>query len=266
MMPWSGFVVVEAAEARLQRIGRSVADSDLVFEWSRRLWLPISRSPRLFPTMVRLQRRRKNVPASPGVAIVIDGFPRSANTFSARAFEFANPGVVVSHHMHAPASILLGVQHRIPTVVLIRPPVDAVLSEVIREPRKRLRRALVEWNSFYGLVRPVLDQVVVADFATVTSDYSLVIDEVNRRWGTSFEAYRNTPDSDNEVFAVIEATARSRGKTGSRLETQVPRPSQTRAKQKPALQAELDRPGLRPLVDQAQKLYAEFLAVAPRPS
>jgi len=77
MMPWSGFVVVEAAEARLQRIGRSVADSDLVFEWSRRLWLPISRSPRLFPTMVRLQRRRKNVPASPGVAIVIDGFPRN---------------------------------------------------------------------------------------------------------------------------------------------------------------------------------------------
>ena len=243
-----------------------MADSDLVYEWSRRLWLPISRSPRLFPAMVRMQQKRRNLPASPAVAIAIDGFPRSANTFSARAFEFANPGVVVSHHMHAPANILLAVSHRIPTVVLVRPPVDAVLSEVIREPRKRLRRGLVEWNSFYGLVLPVLDQVVVADFATVTSDYSLVIDEVNRRFGTSFQSYRNTPEADEKVFAAIEAAARSRGKTGSRLETQVPRPSQARAKQKPALQSELDRPELRALVEQAQKLYAEFLAVAPRPS
>ena len=97
-----------------------VADSDLAFEWSRRLWLPISRSPRLFPVMVRMQRKRRNVPASPAVAIVIDGFPRSANTFSSRAFVFANPDVVVSHHMHAPANILLAVRHRIPTSSSIR--------------------------------------------------------------------------------------------------------------------------------------------------
>jgi hypothetical protein len=243
-----------------------VADSDLVYEWSRRLWLPISRSPRLFPSMVRMQKKRRNVPASPSVAIVIDGFPRSANTFSARAFQFANPDVSVSHHMHAPANILLGVRYRIPTVVLIRPPVDAVSSEVIREPRKHLRRSLIEWNSFYGLVQPVLDQVVVADFATVTSDYAVVIDEVNRRFGTSFETYQNSPESDEAVFAEIEDAARSRGKTGSRLETQVPRPSTTRAKRKPALETELEGPELRALVEQAQKLYAEFLAVAPRPS
>jgi hypothetical protein len=216
--------------------------------------------------MVRMQQKRRNFPASPAVAIVIDGFPRSANTFSARAFQFANPGVAVSHHMHAPANILLGVRYRIPTVVLIRPPVDAVLSEVIREPRKRLSRGLIEWNSFYGLVQPVLDQVVVADFATVTSDYAVVIDEVNRRFGTSFEPYRNTPEADEAVFAEIEAAARSRGKTGARLETQVPRPSKARAERKPGLQTELERPELRPLVEQAQKRYAEFLAVAPRPS
>jgi hypothetical protein len=265
MMVRYGFVVVEAAGAR-KGLDVRVADSDLVYEWSRRLWLPISRSPRLFPSFVRTQRRRRNVPASPAVAIAIDGFPRSANTFSARAFELANPHVAVSHHMHAPASILLGVRYRIPTVVLIRPPVDAVLSEVIREPRKRLRRALIEWDSFYGLVEPVLDQVVVADFATVTSDYAVVIDEVNQRFGTGFAPFRNTPEADEAVFAVIDATARSRGKTGSRLETQVPRPSKVRAERKPELRAELERPELRPLVEQAEKLYAEFLAVAPRPS
>ena len=243
-----------------------MADSDLAFEWSRRLWLPISRSPRWFPSMVRLQRKRRNRPAKPGDQIVIDGFPRSANTFSSRAFLFANPGTPVSHHMHAPANVLLAVRYGLPTVVVVRTPVDAVMSEVIRQPRKRLRRGLLEWNSFYGTVLPVLDRVVVADFATVTTDYSVVIEAVNRRFGTTFAAYRNSPESDEAVFASIEAGARSRGKVGSRLETQVPRPSQERAERKNALESELARPELRPLLDRAAALYAEYLAVAPRPS
>ncbi|HEX4491499.1 MAG TPA: hypothetical protein VH914_09870 [Acidimicrobiia bacterium] len=241
-----------------------MADSDLAFEWSRRIWLPISRSPRAFPWYVRAQRRRRNVPAVPPVQIAIDGFPRSANTFSSRAFMFVNPDVKVSHHMHAPASILLAAQHNIPAIVVIRSPRDAVLSEVIREPRKRLKRGLLEWNSFYGLVRPVLGQVVVADFTTVTSDYAVVIDEVNRRYGTSFAPYVNSPERDEEVFASIEAGARARGKSGSRLERQVPRPSKERAEHKAALQAELDAPDLRPLVERGESLYADFAAVAPR--
>jgi hypothetical protein len=244
-----------------------VADSDLAFEWSRRLWMPVSRSPRLFPWLVRAQRRRRNnLRAARGIDIVIDGFPRSANTFSARSFEFANPAARASHHMHTPANILLGVRYGIPAVVLIRKPEDAVPSEVIREPRKSVRRALLEWNSFYARVLPLLDQVVVADFATVTTDYSVVIDEVNRRFGTSFVPYRNSAEADEQVFAAIDARARSRGKSGSRLESQVPRPSTTRAEQKPRLQAELGRGDLRPLLARAQALYAQFAAVAPRPS
>ena len=47
------------------------------------------------------------------------------------------------------------------------------------------------------------------------------------------------------------------GKSGSRLETQVPRPSKERAERKAALQAELARPELRPLVERAQSLYAD---------
>ena len=145
--------------------------------------------------------------------------------------------------MHAPANVLLAVRYALPTIVVIRTPVDAVLSEVIRQPRKRLRRGLLEWNSFYATVRPVLDRVVVADFATVTTDYAVVIDEVNRRFGTNFVAYHNSAEADEAVFASIEAGAGA-GKSGSRLETQVPRPSKERADRKAALEAELERPEL----------------------
>jgi hypothetical protein len=243
-----------------------VLDSDVVFEWSRRVWYPLSRSPRLFPWMVRAQRRPNHHPAGPDDQIVIDGFPRSANTFSSHAFSFANPGVRMSHHMHAPANILLAVRHGVPTIVVIRNPADAVLSEVIREPRKRLRRALTEWISYYTLVRRVVDHVVLADFAVVTSDYAFVIAEVNRRFNTNFNLYHNSPESDQMVFESIEATGRAKGWTGTQLDLQVPRPSRQRVSHKAALQAELARPELRGLLERAEALYGELLAVAPHPS
>jgi hypothetical protein len=243
-----------------------VSESDVAFEWSRRLWYPLSRSPRLFPWMVRAQRRPNHHSADPDDQIVIDGFPRSANTFSSRAFSFVNPGVRMSHHMHAPANILLAVRHGVPAIVVIRRPADAVLSEVIREPRKRLKRALAEWVSYYSLVKHVVDHVVIADFAVVTTDYAFVIAEVNCRFGTSFNLYHNSPESDQAVFDSIESTNRARGRTGMRLETRVPRPSAERLPRKAALQPELARPELLRLLERAEFLYEELLAVAPHPS
>jgi hypothetical protein len=214
--------------------------------------------------MVRAQRKRRNRPARPTDQIVIDGYPRSANTFGSRAFLSVNPGVVASHHMHAPANILLAARYRLPTIVVLRTPVDAVLSEVISHPRLSLRRGLLEWNSFYATILPVLDQVVVGEFSVVTSDLAIVIEAVNRRYDTSFVPYRNSPESDDNVFAWIEARARARGKSGARLEAQVPRPSAERSDRKAALKAELERPELRPLVERAQSLYAQLAVVAPR--
>ncbi len=266
MIPRFGEAQVEAARHSRKAETIELADADLRFEMSRRLWLPLSRSPRWFPVMVRLQRRRRNREARPGDEIVIDGFPRSANTFSSRAFLFANPDVHASHHMHAPANILLAVKYEVPVVVVIRAPADAVISEVIRQPRKRLRRGMIEWESFYRTVRPVLDRIVVAEFGTVTSDFAVVIDEVNRRFGTAFVPYHNSSESDQAVFDSIESGARARGKSGHRLERQVPRPSAARADQKGALLEALHEPALRPLLERAEALYAEFVAVAPRSS
>jgi hypothetical protein len=214
--------------------------------------------------MVRAQRKRRNRPARPTDQIVIDGYPRSANTFATRALMSANPGVAASHHMHAPANILLAARYKLPTIVVVRAPVDAVLSEVISHSRLSLRRGLLEWNSFYATALPVLDQIVVGEFSVVTSDYAIVIEAVNRRFGTHFVPYHNSAEADEAVFASIEAGARARGKSGTLLEQQVPRPSTERADRKAALRAELERAELQPLVEQAQSLYAQFAAAAPR--
>ncbi|MGH3926844.1 MAG: hypothetical protein ACRDTT_28930, partial [Pseudonocardiaceae bacterium] len=155
------------------------------FDLKRSARTRLARSPRFFPLIVRGRRTRlAGLLATRNSDIVIDGPPRSANTFSVQAFRTVNPAVCVAHHMHAPAHVLLGVRLGLPVIVVLRPPRDAVLSEVVREPRKTIRRALAEWISFYDTVESVLDSIVVAEFRIVTSNYAVVIEAVNERFGT----------------------------------------------------------------------------------
>lgn len=59
--------------------------------------------------------------------IIIEGFPRSANTFSVLAFTLTlRRNVFVTSHFHAEAKVLQGVKFGIPVIVLIRHPVDAL--------------------------------------------------------------------------------------------------------------------------------------------
>lgn len=238
----------------------------LAFDLSRgaRMWM--ARSPRLLPLMMHGRRAR----VAPFLVdarseLVIDGPARSANTFSVQAFRMANPSTRMAHHMHAPGHILRAVRIGVPTIVLLRRPRDAVISEVIREPRKSVRRALLEWISFYEGVAPVLDRVVVANFDLVTSDYATIIDAVNRRFDRSFVPYRNGALADTHTFAVIEGNARARGKTGLVLESQVPRPSDQRGRDRARLEQRYDGPAHCRLVTRAARLHALFAAAAPRP-
>src|SRR5262245_32533170 len=54
---------------------------------------------------------------------IIEGFPRSANTFAATAFQLAQTKPVrVAHHLHVPSQIIAGARWGIPTIVLVRDP------------------------------------------------------------------------------------------------------------------------------------------------
>lgn len=224
-------------------------------------WMGISRSPRWFPALVRVQRRDLE-PCGPHHDLVIDGFPRSGNTFATHAFLSVNPQARVSHHMHTPANVLRALEFGVPALVLIRPPADAVLSEVIREPRKSVPRGLQEWLSFYETVRPYLDRVTVAPFSAVTSAYDKTLTVLNERSGTAFAIYVNSPATDAAVLAGIDERARARGKAGERLERQVPRPSVSRAVHKREMVTHFDEPRTRVLLERAVALHAEYLDAA----
>ena len=122
--------------------------------------------------------------------VVIDGYTRSASTFAVYAFQVAQPEPVrMAHHLHAPAQLMEASRRGLPTVMVIREPRGAVLSQVVREPGVDLLDAVWAYSRFHESLAACRDAFVVADFDEVTHDFGSVVRRMNARYGTSYGVF-----------------------------------------------------------------------------
>jgi hypothetical protein len=137
--------------------------------------------------------------------IVIEGFPRSANTFACFAFIMSQPNIVkIAHHMHAPAQIIRAINMNIPTIVLIRKPDDAILSMIISKQFKiDITSALKLYISFYQSIAKYKEYIVVAKFEEVTQKFDLTIRRVNQKFETNFKEFLYTSENIDNCHKLI---------------------------------------------------------------
>src|SRR5688572_8356268 len=103
--------------------------------------------------------------------VCIEGFLRSGNTFTVIAFQQAQPRAVsIAHHVHAAGAVIAAARMGTPTMVLIRPPEESILSYVIRWPELTIDDALRGYVRFYAPLVPYRDRFVVGRFDEVSSD------------------------------------------------------------------------------------------------
>lgn len=165
----------------------------------------LGRHPSLFSAYYRSHPRYARLTVRPDSELVIEGYPRCANSFAVLAFERAQGRrLKMGHHLHAPAQIALGVRYRLPVLALIREPLGAVASLVTRHPDVSVEQAVEQYARFYESVLAYRDQLVLADFRAVTTDYGRVIGALNRKFGTRFVPYINSASEDEAVFAEID--------------------------------------------------------------
>lgn len=190
--------------------------------------------------------------------VVIDGFQRSANTFSVTAFQFAQPEPVnVAHHLHAAAQIAAAVRWRIPTMVLIREPDGAIISHMIRFPCVTPEQAIRNWSRFYEAVRAVRDGVVVADFEEVTGDFGVSIRRLNERFGTAFTPFDHTEGNVQRCFELIDR--RNAGRFGTVEDHTVARPSAARERKKDTARSAFMDPRLEGRRARVRALYDDLV-------
>ncbi|WP_273844799.1 hypothetical protein [Rubrobacter calidifluminis] len=233
----------------------------MITELRERTRIRVGRHPSLFFAIYGVRSGYREMLVSRQTRLVIEGFPRSGNTFAVFAFRQAQEVPVrIAHHLHAPAQVIRASRLGIPALVLIRNPMDAVVSLMLREPRFSAGMALSYYISFYEAVAGFRDSYVLGTFEEVTRDYGSVIERVNDRFDTSFGVFEHTGETVKDVFARIEEAHRAK-RNSVLVEEKVARPSATKAGLKAGLRKELARdPALEPLVERARAVYGELVS------
>lgn len=214
-------------------------------------WL--SDQPWLYTWLRSKAMRPGQVMVNPGCQIVIEGFPRSGNSFAYNAFRQVNPDVQIAHHLHVPAQIRMAARLRIPMMILIRDPEAAVSSLLVRQPSLNAGIALDRWMRFYRTAHAFRDRLVLVPFGELTRDFSSAITRVNRRFGTTFGVFAHTPANAGRVFSVIEQLHVAA--FGEVRHSHLPRPSEKRE----ALKRNVDLSTARKAVADARALYASLV-------
>lgn len=199
--------------------------------------------------------------ASTGNDIVIDGFPRSANTYFVSFFEIAqNHPVSIGHHLHESWQFRFAERHGIPCVVLVREPLAAVSSALLRDPRANAATLLGNYVRLYRNMLRHRQRSVIAPFDLVVSDANRVIEAVNVAYGTAFA----TLPSERRCEVAGKVAAKDRAAFGkAQLDpTRIAAPSAEKETIGAKLRKEIEaRHGA--LLGKARDVYQEVLACAP---
>lgn len=213
--------------------------------------------PALFLPLAKLQLGRgRGEAVARDTDLVIEGYPRCGNTFAVAAFQQAQRRATkVAHHLHAPAQVITAAKLRVPVLLLIREPVETVLSNLMlfQPPLISARQAFRDYVRFYSAILPFREAVVTATFQQVTSDFGAVVRRVNQKFGTAFDEFDHTESNVASCFQSIEEAHVQQ--FGQVLEAFGARPSQARDRRKAEIRRQLRR-------QLASDQLAEFRAVA----
>jgi hypothetical protein len=168
--------------------------------------------------------RRSEVYLSPETEVLIEGYPRSGNSFAEAAFVFAQRPreVVMAHHAHAAGHVLAALAANIPAVVLFRDPVDAAAS-FIEETEGGISAgvALKEYVQFHEPLLARQSEILFVSFEDVTNDFPSLIRRLNAKFGTDFSTYEHTDENVAKIRALVDEISLKRTKKQTRYSATV---------------------------------------------
>ncbi len=216
------------------------------------------------PTVFRLLApRRERAPYERRVIrplddTLIEGFPRSANTYAVEAFRLLqNRQCAIGNHFHNPAQFALAERYGLPAMLLLREPEGAVVSFAAYQATG-VRPALQAYIRFHAPLLRRMRSFVVAPFEEVTSDFSRSIARLNACFGCDF-AHRPLSDADDAQIreAIHAKRARIAAARGQLPAATLTLPSADKADQQERLRTQYSQAPAA-LREQAQVLHARL--------
>lgn len=136
--------------------------------------------------------------------VVIEGFPRSANTFCVVAFECAQGHRMrIANHCHTPSQFALAAKWKLPALLLIREPSEAVISNLVYFDTVNVGSVINRYIQFHRPLVSLKASFLSADFSNVTRDFGQVVRRLNARFGTAFVPFEHTSSNLDRVQARL---------------------------------------------------------------
>lgn len=191
--------------------------------------------------------------------LVIEGYPRSGNSFAFTAFNMAQgeSKVRVAHHLHTSSVVVAAIRAKVPSLVLVRNPEDAIISHIIYSQNLTIGQCLKSYLDFYQPLLKYRDYFVTAKFEDVITDFGAITRQVNQKFSTTFEEFEHTQDNVDKCFYVLENSWKDLGMSQQKAVTNAP--SEKRKRYKEILRHHFRSDDLSSLRNRAFELYHSYL-------
>jgi hypothetical protein len=199
--------------------------------------------------------KRRLDPAGParlcqrGDDLCIEGYPASGNSYAYNLIRLARPELTISHHCHSIANLKLALKYNVPAVAVIRQPLDAVASRIVRfqaEPNNALR----EYEAFAHFLLKHRQSLLLLTFDEVVHDTAAMLDRVSSFSGIALQVESVAAlQSQTQQYMEEWSRARDRGDAAAL-------PREGRNQQKAKVQAQLQQT---PALKRAHNLWQQLL-------
>lgn len=163
----------------------------------------VESNPFLFNIWYHLYRKNRGVKVNyfnPKIMFLLDGYPRSGNTFATSLVKKIFGKEVLIHHLHAIAPIKISLKQNIPSFILIRDPQEAITSyylKIFALKRKDipnqidltlLKQLARQYCIYYEYVKLNENKICIINFEDLIENPNNFVDIINKRvYNNSFE-------------------------------------------------------------------------------
>ena len=154
----------------------------------------IKSNPFLFKLWFELYRKNRGIKKNyfnHKTKFLLDGYPRSGNTFAASLVKYIFGKEVFVHHFHAIAPIKIALRKDIPVYILIRDPKEAITSNYLKTfalknkdiPREinetLLKKLTIEYSNYYKFVYKKRNKIEIIIFKDLISRPEIFLSNIN---------------------------------------------------------------------------------------
>lgn len=221
------------------------------------LRLAIERHPSLYMRLLRIKnngRAFEKVMLSDATELIVEGFPRCANSFAAQSIRLLcrahGRELRFATHAHSPAHVIAGLRMGKPALVLIREPTGAItsLQALALQSGSRVEGTnglIRRYIQFYEMLMTYRDSMVISEFTRTTSQYPSVIHELNQRFDLGLPEVDTQEELEELVIPVSQEHLA---------------PSGGRELIKKRVREDFEKSAKLDLLKRAEQTYMEFIA------